>query len=112
MRRRIVPILIAPHECGLPRSSRMLTAAPPAHRPSGQAGSGVRWIVQAAPFQRSAMVAAWLLPTVTQAVADAHDTLAGRTTGSWPGGAGGTGRRRIVHRLPSQCSAMPEMPAL
>ena len=96
----------------MPCSSRAPGTPPPVRGPGGQAGSGVRWMVQAAPFQRSAMVAPWLLPTVTQAVADAHDTLAGRTRGSSPGGPGGTGRRRIVHRLPSQCSAMPEMPAL
>ena len=39
MRRRIVPILIAPHECGLPRSSRAPNAAPPA--PAERSG-GIR----------------------------------------------------------------------
>lgn len=73
-------------------------------------GFGVGWTVQVVPFQRSAMVAAWLLPTVTQAVADAQDTLTGRTSGSAPGAPGGIGRRAIVHRPPSQCSAMPKAP--
>lgn len=92
-----MPILIgAAPECGL--------------QPSG--GVRVCSIAQVEPFQRSARVAAWLLPTATQAVADAHDTLAGRTRGSSPGATGGTGSRWIVHLLPSQCSAMPKMPPL
>ena len=97
MRRRILPILIA---------------AVPETLALRQAGFGVGWLVHVAPFQRSAMVAVWLLPTVTQAVTDTQDTLTGSTRGSSPGGTGGTGRRWIVHRLPSQCSAMPKMPAL
>ena len=85
-------------------ASRKLCTAP--------AGLGVGWMVQVVPFQRSARVAVWLLPTVTQAVADAQDTLAGTTRGSSPGGPGGTGRRWTVHRTPSQCSAMAKMPPL
>ena len=79
---------------------------------AGQVGFGVRWTVQVPPFQRSAMVWFCVVPTVVQAVADVQETLAGSTEDSSPGGTGGTGRRRIVHRVPSQRSAMPETPSL
>lgn len=67
-------------------------------------------MVHLPPFQASAKVWFCVVPTVTQAVAEVHDTPAGRTRGASPGGPGGTGRRWIVHRMPFQCSAIPNTP--
>src|SRR6516165_9429584 len=58
-----------------------------------ESGSGVGCTVHLLPFQASARVWFWVVPTVTQAVAVMHDTPAGTTSGSSPGAPGGTGSR-------------------
>src|SRR5664279_4948481 len=80
-------------------------------------GSGVRWIDQLVPFQRSTNGSLVHLdtapgqpapnskdPTVVQAVADVHDTALSRLLASQHGDPAGLGIRWIDHRLPFQRS--------
>ena len=67
-------------------------------------GLGVRWIRQAVPFQCSAKVPEFELPTAVHAEADTHATLAKK-----PPPAEGLGVAWMRHRVPFQCSAkVPE----
>ena len=70
-------------------------------------GLGVRWIRQAVPFQCSAKVPEFELPTAVHAEDEVHATLAKK-----PPPAEGLGVAWMLHLVPFQCSAkVPEFEA-